>query len=88
MMQQAARPTVADALKQSKKQWFSELQKVARKVCFTSYDVTVDESGVLAFYEKAEELLTNSAFSPLVTQICNGLKKSFPWILNTPKELT
>ena len=72
--------------------WFSELQKVARKVCFTSYDVTFDESGVLAFYEKAEELLTNSGFSPLVTQIlmcfCNGLKKFFQWILNTPKEQT
>ena len=96
MMHQAARATetiarrigqVADALKQSKKQWFSELQKVARKVCFTSYDVTFDESGVLAFYEKAEVLLTNSGFSPLVTQIlmcfCNGLKKVFQWILNT-----
>ena len=83
---------VADALKQSKKQWFSELQKVARKVCFTSYDVTFDERGVLAFYEKPEELLTNSGFSPLVTEIlmcfCNGLKKISHWILNTPKELT
>ena len=83
---------VADALKQSKKQLFSELQKVARKVCFTSYDVTFDERGVLAFYEKPEELLTNSGFSPLVTEIlmcfCNGLKKISHWILNTPKELT
>lgn len=72
MMHQAPRATetisqrigqVADALKQSKKQWFSELQKVARKLCFTSYDVTFEESGVLAFYEKAEELLTNSGYS-------------------------
>ena len=61
MMHQATRATetiarrigqVADALKQSKKQWFSELQKVAWKVCFTSYDVTFDERGVLVFYEK------------------------------------
>ena len=55
---------------------------VARKVCFTSYDVTFDERGVLAFYDKAEELLTNSGFSPLVTEILmcfwNGLKKIFP----------
>ena len=33
-----------------------------------------------------------SCFSPLVTEIlvcfCNGLKKIFHWILNTPKELT
>lgn len=83
---------VADALKKSKKQWFSELQKVARKVCFTSYDVTFDERGVLAFYEKAEELLANSGFSPLVTEIlmcfCNGMKKIFHWILKTPKKLT
>ena len=101
MMHQATRATetiarrigqVADALKQNKKQWFLEVQKVARKVCLNSYDVTFDENGVLAFYEKAEKLLNNSGFSPLVTEIfvcfCNGLKKIFQWILNTPKELT
>ncbi|KAK2562757.1 hypothetical protein P5673_014476 [Acropora cervicornis] len=76
MMHQATRATetiarrigqVADALKQ-----------ITRKVCFTSYDVTFDERGVLAFYDKAEELLTNSGFSPLVTEIlmcfCNDFK--------------
>jgi len=46
----------------------------------------------LAFYEKAEELLNNSGFSPSVSEIlvcfCTGLKKIFQWILNTPKELT
>ena len=69
MMHQAARATktfvrrigqVADALKQNKKQWFLKVQKVARKVCLSSYGVTFDENGVLAFYEKAEELLNNS----------------------------
>ena len=81
MMHQATRATetivrrigqVADALKQQqkqKKQWFLEVQKVARKVCLSSYDVTFDENGVLAFYEKAEELLNNSGFSPLVNKI-------------------
>ena len=101
MMHQATKATetitrrigqVADALKQNKKQWFLEVQKVARKVCLNSYDVTFDENGVLAFYEKAEELLNNSGFSPSVIKIlvcfCNGLKKIFQWILNTPKELT
>ena len=101
MMHQATRATetivrrigqVADALKQNKKQWFLQVQKVARKVCLSSYDVTFDETGVLAFYEKAEELLNNSGFSPLVSEIlvcfCTGLKKVFQWILNTPKELT
>lgn len=101
MMHQATRATetivrrigqVADALKQNKKQWFLEVQKVARKVCLSSYDVTFDENGVLAFYEKAEELLNNSGFSPLVNKIlvcfCTGLKKIFQWILHTPKELT
>ena len=101
MMHQATRATetivqrigqVADALKQNKKQWFLEVQKVARKVCLSSYDVTFDENGVLAFYEKAEELLNNSGFSPLVNKIlvcfCTSLKKIFQWILNTPKELT
>jgi len=102
MMHQATRATetivrrigqVAHALKQSKKQWFLELQKVARKVCLSSYDVTFDENGVLAFYEKVEELLNNSVFSPLFSEIllcfCTGLKKKkFQWILNTPKELT
>ena len=101
MMHQATRATetiarrigqVADALKQNKKQWFLEVQKVARKVCLNSYDVTFDENGVLAFYEKAEELLNNSGFSPPVIDLlvcfCNGLKKIFQWILNTPKELT
>ena len=56
------------------------------------YDVTFDENSVLAFYEKAEELLNNSGFSPLVSKIlvcfCTGLKKIFQWIFNTPKELT
>ena len=101
MMHQATRATetivrrigqVADALKQNKKQWFLEVQKVARKVCLKSYDVTFDENGVLAFYEKAEELLNNSGFSPLVNKIlvcfCTGLKIIFQWILNTSKELT
>ena len=78
MMHQAKRATetivrrigqVADALKQNKKQWFLEVQKVARKVCLSGYDVTFDENGVLAFYEKAEELLNNSGFSPLVSEI-------------------
>lgn len=71
MMQQATRPTetierrigqVADSLKQNKKQWFLEVKKVAQKVCWSSYDVTFDENGVLAFYEKAEELLNNFWF--------------------------
>ena len=101
MMHQATRATetivrgigqVADALKQNKKQWFLEVQKVARKVCLGSYDVTFDENGVLAFYEKAEELLNNSGFSPLVNKIlvcfCTGLKKISRCILNTPKELS
>lgn len=75
MMHQATRATetiarrigqVADALKQNRKQWFLEVQKVARNVCLNSYDVTFDENGVLAFFEKAEELLNNSCFSPLV----------------------
>lgn len=101
MMHQATRATetivrrigqVADALKQNKKPWFLEVQRVARKVCLNSYDVTFDENGVSAFYEKAEELLNNCDFSPSVTEIlvcfCNGLKKIFQWILNTPKELT
>ena len=75
MMHQATRATetiarrigqVADALKQNRKQWFLEVQKVSRKVCLSSYDVTFDENGVLAFFEKAEELLNNSCFSPLV----------------------
>ena len=99
MMHQATRATetvapricqVADALKQSKKRWFSELKKVAWKVCFTSYDVTFDERGVLAFYEKAEELLTLVLVLCLLKFwcFCNGLKKIFHWILNTPKELT
>lgn len=70
MMHQATRGTetivrrigqVADALEQNKKQWFLEVEKVAQKVCLSSYDVTFDENGVLAFYEKAEELLNNSA---------------------------
>jgi len=48
MMHQATRATetivwriaqVADALTQNKKQWFLEVQKVARKVCLSSYDV-------------------------------------------------
>ena len=101
MMHQATRATetiarrigqVADALKQNKRQWFVEVQKVARKVCLNSFDVTFDENGVLAFYEKAEELLNNSGFSPLITEIlvcfCNGVKKFFQWILNTPRKLT
>ena len=101
MLHQASRATetiarrigqVADALQLSKKQWFLQLQKVARKVCLESYDVTFDESGVLAFYERAEELLGNVGFSSLITQIlvcfCSGLKKVFHWLLNTPKELT
>jgi len=62
-----------------KKQWFLQLQKVAPKVCLNSYDVTFDENGVLAFYEKAEELLSNFGFSSLVTQLlacfCGALKK-------------
>ena len=45
----------------------------------------------MALYEKAEELLNNSGFSPLLSEIlvcfCTGLK-IFQWILNTPKELT
>ena len=98
MMHQATRGTetivrrigqVADALEQNKKQWFLEGEKVAQKVCLSSYDVTFDENGVLAFYEKAEELLNNSGFSPLVCKIlvcfCTGLIKIFQWILNTPK---
>ena len=101
MMHQATRATetiarrigqVADALKQNKRQWFVEVQKVARKVCLNSFDVTFDENGVLAFYEKAEDFLNNSGFSPLITEIlvcfCNGVKKIFQWILNTPRELT
>jgi len=100
MMHQATRATetiagrigqVADALQQNRKRWFLEV-KFARKVCLNSYDVTFDENGVLVFFEKVEELLNNSCFSPLVTEIlvcfCNGLKKIFHWILNTPKELT
>ena len=62
----------------------------ASRECLSSYDVTFDENGVLAFYEKAEELLNNAGFSPLVNKIlvcfCTGLKKIFQWILNTPKE--
>lgn len=58
----------------------------------SSYDVTFDENGVLAFYEKAEELLNNSGFSPLLNKIlvcfCTGLKKNSQWILNSPKEST
>ena len=54
--------------------------------------MTFDENGVLAFYEKAEELLNNSGSSPSVIKtlasFCNKLKKIFWWILNTPKELT
>lgn len=102
MMHQATRATetiarrigqVSDELGlKNKHKWFLQLQKVARKVCLKTYDVTFDESGVLAFYEKAEELLTNSDFGPLVTQIlvcfCKGLKKLFQWILDTPKELS
>lgn len=82
---------VADALKQNKKQWFLQVHKVAGKVCLSSYDVTFDKNGVSAFYEKAEELLKNSGFSPLVSEIlvcfCTGLKKISNRILNTPKEL-
>ena len=58
----------------------------------SSYDVTFDENGVLAFYEKAEEPSNNSGFSPFVSEIlvcfCTGLKKIFQWILNIPKEST
>lgn len=63
MMHQATRATetivrrigqVAEALKQNKKEWFIEVQKFAQKVCLSSYEVTFDENGVLAFYEKAE----------------------------------
>ena len=75
---------MADALKQNKKQWFLEVQKVAGKVCLSSYDVTFDENGILALYEKAEELLNNK----ILVCFCTGLKKIFLWILNTPKELT
>lgn len=47
-----------------KKKWFLEVQKVARKVFLNSCNVTFDENGVLAFYEKAEKLFNNSGFSP------------------------
>lgn len=71
---------------------FQKYKKVARKVCLSSYDVAFDENGVLAFYEKAEELLSKSGFSPLVNEIlvsfCTSIKKIFQWILNTQKELT
>ena len=65
MMHKATRATetiarrngrVADALKQqNEKQWFLEVQKVARKVCLNSYYIIFDEHGVLAFYEKVEK---------------------------------
>ena len=100
MMHQATRATetiarrigqVADALKQNRKQWFLEVQKVARKVCLSSYDVTFDENGVLAFFETAEEILKNSCFSPLVTEIlvcfCNGLKTEFPLDFEHPERI-
>lgn len=73
MMHQATRATetvvqrigqVGDVLKQNKKQWFLEAQRVASKVCSKSCDVTFDEDGVLVFYEKAEELFINPDFSP------------------------
>jgi len=71
---------------------FWKHRKFLEKVYLSSYDVTFDENGVLAFYEKAGELLNNSGFSPLISEIlvcfCTGLKKIFQWILNTPKELT
>jgi len=66
---------VPDALEQNTKQWFLEVQKVTRKVFLCSYDATFDENGVLAFYEKAEELLNNSGFSPSVSKILVCFKK-------------
>lgn len=90
MMHQAPRATetivrkigqVANALKQNKKQWFLGVQKFVGEVCLSSYDATFDENGVLAFYEEAEELLNNSGFSPLVSEIlvcfCTGLPNGF-----------
>lgn len=75
-----------------KKEGFTEIKKVARKVSTDKWDIKFDEHGLLAFYSEDPNLLKTAGFKGLcldiLTTFCRSLHDLFTVILYTPEDVT